>query len=41
MVFVELHNKILYTEKIFKEKTYKVSHIKYEILNSYYPLEKY
>ncbi|CAG8693343.1 1497_t:CDS:2 [Rhizophagus irregularis] len=38
IVFVELHNKILVAERILKEKTLKVSHMEYEILDSYYPL---
>ncbi|CAG8570958.1 4930_t:CDS:2 [Funneliformis caledonium] len=38
IAFVELHNKILDAEKILKEKTCEVSHIEYEILDSYYPL---
>ncbi|CAB5365064.1 unnamed protein product [Rhizophagus irregularis] len=40
MVFVELHNKILVAERILKEKTLKVSHMEYEILDSYYSLRE-
>ncbi|CAG8715351.1 6851_t:CDS:1, partial [Funneliformis mosseae] len=40
MVFIDLYNKILDAEKILKEKTLKVSHTEYEILDSHYPLGK-
>ncbi|CAI2199258.1 19330_t:CDS:2, partial [Funneliformis geosporum] len=38
MIFVKLHNKILHAEKILNKKTREVSRVKYEILDSHYPL---
>src|SRR5579859_1421591 len=38
MIFVEIHNKILQTEKILEENTREVSRAEYEVLDSYYPL---